>query len=261
MVCALEASSPAAPTPCTASLQTAAAVTPTGPPSPPRYPNFAEEVRALLAERKKVPASAAAATDAPVTPQPATPTGAGHTRAEHVDIVVKKEKEELNSDSDLEIVGMVMTKATLRVLKHTAVKEERAEDGSLAEATVPTEEPAEDGSLAEATVPITETHTVADKQNSNASSSAGAAPPSGGQGASAGAPNQAVFCPQGHCLRHFSCAAEWQPVKGKRKRETVWAWNHSCDLCPAENLKRAWCCEPCEYDVCETCHTKRLRQA
>jgi hypothetical protein len=162
-----------------------------------------------------------------------------------VDIVVKQEKEELNSDSDLEIVGMVMTKATLRVLKHTAVKEE----------------PAEDGSLAEATVPITETHTVADKQNSNASSSAGAAPPSGGQGASAGAPNQAVFCPQGHCLRHFSCAAEWQPVKGKRKRETVWAWNHSCDLCPAENLKRAWCCEPCEYDVCETCHTKRLRQA
>ena len=53
MVCALEASSPAALTPCTASLQTAAAVTPTGPPSPPRYPNFAEEVRALLAEKKE----------------------------------------------------------------------------------------------------------------------------------------------------------------------------------------------------------------
>ena len=178
------------------------------------------------------PAAAAAGVPAqrcqrPQRPQPAAATAEVKTEP----------KRELHSpagsaaspdSSDVELVSMSVNPATARVVADLQqVKQEPCDagpptpadpSGAAAPEAAPPSPPAEQA--APAVLPLREAAKVS-------------------------------FCPQGHGLRFYYCDPLWQ---AGRSGGPMWATFYECDHCGAKQLKEAYSCETCEFDVCGICY-------
>lgn len=163
----------------------------------------------------------------PTSPMEATPVAEEPEAEEKVKVETVMSKKEEDADSDVEVVSMKIKKESTQAHKRfRAVKMETTSRSMTSPMPAP------------AVSPVIPAPT--------ATSSGGSSSSAGGVRAQRG-----LFCNQGHALRHYRCDPEWQPMK--KRKTTVWAMTHSCDICDRKALDIAWSCDRCSYDVCEDC--------